>query len=458
MGVIKKHYEDVRLSEEQKAEIKFALKERFPQYARTGSEMEVKIMENERIIDTGARVKSHSKLKAGIAATAAAALLLTAGVAAVYRMDTGISPGSAQMGMDDVQTGYIDDESSPYFANARTIFSDLAKRSAEFELQGIRYAEDCAVINRDTVLSAREQNITCEPQEGEFVSALELAAKMDEQLKEERDIDLGELDFEFWIDTNKMTPQYVFIYPDESRSSWYSFPRYEEKQSGCIEDEESEYFVQAAEIYDTFFKALAEAELKSGDIQEIDKFGEIFEQKLREIYGDEFENINYEIRFGNGELVLDLLRDDLTPENVHVYVYIDEGYTQFFCYPDFDVVTVPDVTGMSIEQAEGVLNEMGLNVVLRSGYDDIFPEDTLTAIEPPVGQRVAKGSSVTLYISKGSIDTAHEAEKTKEEVRNQEAQAEHAKQMEKEADVTSVTVEIYPGYTDPNIKVNKNEP
>lgn len=352
MGVIKKHYENVRLSDEQKAEIKYALKDRFPQYARTGSKREVINIENERITDTGARVKTHSKLKAGIAATAAAALLFTAGVAAIHRTETGISPGSANTGYDGRQTGYIDDSSSEYFADAKTIYNHLVETTVGFEVQGIRYVEDCAVINRDTLLAAREQNMICDPQEGSLVNAFELVAMLDENLKEEEDIDLGELDFEIWIDTNLMSPQYVFIYPDESRSSWYSYPRYEEKQSGYIEDEESEYYMLARTYNNCIAKIVANSEINGISFDEdcfVISRETVLEARIKGIVPteDDYELNALELAamldndlaargMDPGEVDFEILIDLSDDEPIYVLVYPDDTHESWYSCPAYE--------------------------------------------------------------------------------------------------------------------------
>lgn len=67
-----------------------------------------------------------------------------------------------------------------------------------------------------------------------------------------------------------------------------------------------------------------------------------------------------------------------------------------------EMVTVPDVSGQSIEQAGATLSSYGLTV--QSGeqvFDELVPTGQIVTTDPPRGQRVVRGSALTAAISKG---------------------------------------------------------
>lgn len=65
-------------------------------------------------------------------------------------------------------------------------------------------------------------------------------------------------------------------------------------------------------------------------------------------------------------------------------------------------VTVRDLSGMSLEEAERQLQEMGLEVGERTEeFSDTVEAGMVISTDPPAGDEVEKGSSVTLVVSKG---------------------------------------------------------
>jgi serine/threonine-protein kinase len=64
-------------------------------------------------------------------------------------------------------------------------------------------------------------------------------------------------------------------------------------------------------------------------------------------------------------------------------------------------VDVPEVTGRSAEEAQGILGAAHLRVRPERVFDDNVPKDLAVGTEPGAGSRVAWGSTVILRISKG---------------------------------------------------------
>ncbi|GEM_PF-1706868 len=68
-------------------------------------------------------------------------------------------------------------------------------------------------------------------------------------------------------------------------------------------------------------------------------------------------------------------------------------------------VKVPDVSGYESDAAESELKAAGFAVMLRSKYDDKVPEGQAIGTDPAAGTEFAADDMVTLYISKGPLDT-----------------------------------------------------
>ena len=66
---------------------------------------------------------------------------------------------------------------------------------------------------------------------------------------------------------------------------------------------------------------------------------------------------------------------------------------------------IPDVSGSESEVAESELRAAGFTVVLRSKYDENVPEGIAIGTEPAADTEFALEGAVTLYISKGPLDT-----------------------------------------------------
>ncbi|HXY92608.1 MAG TPA: PASTA domain-containing protein [Acidimicrobiia bacterium] len=63
--------------------------------------------------------------------------------------------------------------------------------------------------------------------------------------------------------------------------------------------------------------------------------------------------------------------------------------------------TVPDVSGMSYDQAAQTLQAKGFSVTRTDDYSDTVPAGQATGTNPPGGSLVARGSSVQVVVSKG---------------------------------------------------------
>ncbi|HCJ40738.1 MAG TPA: Stk1 family PASTA domain-containing Ser/Thr kinase [Ruminococcus sp.] len=69
------------------------------------------------------------------------------------------------------------------------------------------------------------------------------------------------------------------------------------------------------------------------------------------------------------------------------------------------MAVIPDVSGSESEVAESGLIAANFNVVLRTLFDDNTPEGIVIKTEPPAGTEFAEGGNVTLYVSKGPLNT-----------------------------------------------------
>ncbi|HFI0107216.1 TPA: Stk1 family PASTA domain-containing Ser/Thr kinase [Streptococcus suis] len=65
------------------------------------------------------------------------------------------------------------------------------------------------------------------------------------------------------------------------------------------------------------------------------------------------------------------------------------------------LVTVPDLGGKDSETAKQELENLGLQVTVKEEYSDSIGEGSVIKTNPQVNSSVEKGSSITLYVSKG---------------------------------------------------------
>jgi eukaryotic-like serine/threonine-protein kinase len=68
-------------------------------------------------------------------------------------------------------------------------------------------------------------------------------------------------------------------------------------------------------------------------------------------------------------------------------------------------IQVPDVTGQPFANAKSALQGQGFSVARVEVQSDQYPQGVVVASDPPAGSSVAKGSKVTLSVSKGPAST-----------------------------------------------------
>lgn len=63
---------------------------------------------------------------------------------------------------------------------------------------------------------------------------------------------------------------------------------------------------------------------------------------------------------------------------------------------------VPDVAGLPRDDAQQKLDDAGFGVAVESRESDSVPEDSVIETDPPAGESVKRGSTVTMYVSSGA--------------------------------------------------------
>lgn len=63
--------------------------------------------------------------------------------------------------------------------------------------------------------------------------------------------------------------------------------------------------------------------------------------------------------------------------------------------------TVPDVSGLPRDEARQQLDQAGFGVSVDSRPSDSAPEDTVIETDPPAGEQVRRGTTVTMFVSSG---------------------------------------------------------
>jgi serine/threonine-protein kinase len=64
-------------------------------------------------------------------------------------------------------------------------------------------------------------------------------------------------------------------------------------------------------------------------------------------------------------------------------------------------VKVPDVTGQTTAEARGTLEALGFHVEVTQDFSTEVPRGHVISTDPPSGKKAPKGSTVTLFVSKG---------------------------------------------------------
>ncbi len=86
------------------------------------------------------------------------------------------------------------------------------------------------------------------------------------------------------------------------------------------------------------------------------------------------------------------LPDTLVDIGTHVDVVIAEN-------PKFGIVKMPKLVGMSLVEAQELLNEIKLNGIVFYHETNLFEEGTIVSQDPIVGAELEMGSRVKIYVS-----------------------------------------------------------
>lgn len=90
------------------------------------------------------------------------------------------------------------------------------------------------------------------------------------------------------------------------------------------------------------------------------------------------------------------LAGSVTQPGITVGILVSDGPR-----PGIEFVTVPDVSGMSLEEATASLEKAGLKVTSSEFFTELAPQGEVFAQLPPPGYPVAPGSPVLVIVSKG---------------------------------------------------------
>ncbi len=209
------YFDKTVLSEDKKTEIKNALRQKFPQYTevKTQTDKSDEIIKNTEPLKSSAKVKSR-RLASGIAIAAAAAIMITAGGAYIYKAgqeDIPTAP-SAQ----DVDVDYYDRQAKELYTASQTVLAELS-------VQGFTVTPGTA--DSEAYIEAVDININAEmyrmsrssmdnfPLVGFMLRLMEV---IDEN---NYDIDLEHLDFEIVIGDNNNL-KYVSINVGENKVTY----------------------------------------------------------------------------------------------------------------------------------------------------------------------------------------------------------------------------------------------
>lgn len=82
------------------------------------------------------------------------------------------------------------------------------------------------------------------------------------------------------------------------------------------------------------------------------------------------------------------------------------GVAGYAVYKTNNGVVVPDVSGLSATAAQGQLADVGLASVTQETYSGQVAAGTVAKQEPVAGDKAAKGSDVTIWVSAGAATVA----------------------------------------------------
>lgn len=144
--------------------------------------------------------------------------------------------------------------------------------------------------------------------------------------------------------------------------------------------------------------------LRSNTVTVPDVTGQKLDAAVTALAGDDFkvDRIKRVARSGPANLVL---QQDPRGE-----ASMDCTLLGWFCSnPKVDLVVsggpgqaeVPDVAGLPRDEAEQKLDQAGFGVTVQSRASDSVPADTVIETDPAAGERIRRGTTVTMYVSSG---------------------------------------------------------
>ena len=142
------------------------------------------------------------------------------------------------------------------------------------------------------------------------------------------------------------------------------------------------------------------------------------EEDARSALGDAgFANIRTELIFDEDVAVGSVVEQDPAggqeaPLSADITLRVSQGPEE---------VVVPDLSGRTAAEAEGILAQQGLKAAQQPVEDAQVPEGTVIRTDPPAGTVVEKGQTITLVVSAGpeEIIVPSVTEKTEETARSE---------------------------------------
>ncbi|MGC0272815.1 Stk1 family PASTA domain-containing Ser/Thr kinase [Pseudactinotalea sp. Z1739] len=139
--------------------------------------------------------------------------------------------------------------------------------------------------------------------------------------------------------------------------------------------------------------------LGTGNVDLEDMTGESIEA-----FREHIEELNLSYREHEQEddgppgIILSQDRSGTVPQNTTVVVYVSVEA------PPDPTVAVPDLDGMTEEEAEEALDEAGLEAEFESQPHDDIPEGSVISWDPDTGTQIGRGETVVVQISSGPED------------------------------------------------------
>ena len=122
--------------------------------------------------------------------------------------------------------------------------------------------------------------------------------------------------------------------------------------------------------------------------------------QVQEDYGDQlqFDIVNeYNVEYVEGKIFWQSVSPNKSvKEGTTITLKVSKGQR---------MVVIPDVSGSDSVVADSELRAANFTVVQRNMFDDNIPEGTVISTEPVAGTEFAEGGTVTMFVSKGPLDT-----------------------------------------------------